>query len=358
MASQPYVKLWNDILDSSIWEDSNDSTLRVWMTLMLLADENGDVWCTEQALARRAKVRPSRVKSAIQVFQLPDPKSKNQLHEGRRLLPLSRGWHLVSYVERRERNPFNAKRNNSVTGGNNSVTGGGPRACNDSIPVPIVIVRERDIVTDIPEEKISSSLGANSSLQKPDEKSQPLEAKQDKPKAPTEPSSDLTLNGIYDAWYAKRLTVKGKPMTKENFNTFLGNWNKVAPDLDAFTNAVSWRLSRLDADDRKEATDYVGSLSNFLVKGTWKKETAPYVKPAPAPYVQPPCTHDIDIKWLPCPYCTNLSTYMYDGRRFILNKGIPGEYCWDEARKGVIYENFAIPPSDEFESPNPERMAA
>src|SRR5262245_12091909 len=138
--------MWDDLLDSTIWEMS-DSAVRVWATLMLLADENGDVWCTEEALARRARVRGDRVRKALDAFLAPDPKSKNQDHEGRRLIPLSRGWHLVSYVERRARNPKRvnvsaaskkaAAASGDVPAVSKAVSAGGPSDRKDSKDVPI-----------------------------------------------------------------------------------------------------------------------------------------------------------------------------------------------------------------------------
>lgn len=92
-----WVPLFDGILDSTVWE-LPPAYVKVWVTLLALKDvETGDVWCTEAALARRAKLKPSIVRKALEIFMAPDPQSRSQAEEGRRLLPLSRGWKIVNH---------------------------------------------------------------------------------------------------------------------------------------------------------------------------------------------------------------------------------------------------------------------
>jgi len=91
-----FTKLWHSILDSSIWSYS-DRTVRVWITLMAMADQNGFVGASLDGLARRANVPIEDVKNALDVFMAPDPLSRNRDDDGRRVEEVPRGWHLINY---------------------------------------------------------------------------------------------------------------------------------------------------------------------------------------------------------------------------------------------------------------------
>ncbi len=61
-----FVKLFQKMLDSSVWLES-DSTVRVWVTLLLSMDSDG--FCpfgSVENLANRARVRPSLTTKALE----------------------------------------------------------------------------------------------------------------------------------------------------------------------------------------------------------------------------------------------------------------------------------------------------
>lgn len=99
-----YAKIFAQILDSSIAEDYQCRHL--FMDLLVLADERGVVDMTMDAISRRTNVPIEIVTKSIEKLIKPDPNSRNQEEEGRRLVPLADnrlwGWRIVSYRTYRE----------------------------------------------------------------------------------------------------------------------------------------------------------------------------------------------------------------------------------------------------------------
>lgn len=96
-----YVKLFASILDSSVWDESPETRL-VWITMLVMADENGFVRGTAQSVARRAVVTQDQAVRAIAVLESPDPRSHTTDHEGRRIEPTDGGWLVLNYGKYRE----------------------------------------------------------------------------------------------------------------------------------------------------------------------------------------------------------------------------------------------------------------
>lgn len=97
-----YTKLFSSILTSSIWGEA-DHTRIVWITLLALADKNGDVSASVGGLARSANLDRSRCEEAIQVLSSPDPDDRSGVENGIRILPIQGGWHIVNYAAYREK---------------------------------------------------------------------------------------------------------------------------------------------------------------------------------------------------------------------------------------------------------------
>lgn len=91
-----YVKLWASILDSSVWREPAAHRL-VWIAMLTMADKNGFVGASVDGLARRANVSEAEVESALASFLAPDPRSRNQDNEGRRIQVVPRGWHILNH---------------------------------------------------------------------------------------------------------------------------------------------------------------------------------------------------------------------------------------------------------------------
>lgn len=94
-----FVKIFEQILDSSIAEKYE---LRHFFEDMLkLSDVTGAVDMTAEAIARRINLPLEKVVPMLAELGRPDPKSRTQKHEGRRVVPLDShrdwGWLIVNY---------------------------------------------------------------------------------------------------------------------------------------------------------------------------------------------------------------------------------------------------------------------
>ena len=94
-----YAKVFEQIFDSSI---SKDYTVRhVFMDLLVLADMEGVVDKTLDAIARRLNMPEDVVKKCLDQLMAPDPESRTPGDEGRRIRLISEhrdwGWVIVNY---------------------------------------------------------------------------------------------------------------------------------------------------------------------------------------------------------------------------------------------------------------------
>lgn len=96
-----YVKLFGSILKSSVWDES-PATRLVWITLLLLADEDGFAQGVERGLARQANVSPEECFAALEVLAAPDLASQTQDYGGRRIEKVEGGWLVLNYKKYRE----------------------------------------------------------------------------------------------------------------------------------------------------------------------------------------------------------------------------------------------------------------
>lgn len=94
-----YVKVFSQILESSIAEDYEQRHL--FMDLLVLADREGVVDMTHEAISRRLNVPIEFVCENIDKLAEPDPMSRNSSDDGRRITLLDDhrnwGWQIVNY---------------------------------------------------------------------------------------------------------------------------------------------------------------------------------------------------------------------------------------------------------------------
>lgn len=94
-----FAKIFSQIFDSSIAE--NYQHRHIFMDLLVLADSDGVIDMTPEAIARRTNVPVKTVKDALAALSAPDPASRTPQEDGRRLLPLDPnrawGWQIVNY---------------------------------------------------------------------------------------------------------------------------------------------------------------------------------------------------------------------------------------------------------------------
>jgi hypothetical protein len=101
MTAMSHVKLFSTITDSSIW-DQPDNVCKIWITMLAMADWHGCVFASLPGLANRARKTIPEVEKALEVFRAPDPYSRTQEHEGRRIVDIDGGWMLLNYCKHRE----------------------------------------------------------------------------------------------------------------------------------------------------------------------------------------------------------------------------------------------------------------
>jgi hypothetical protein len=101
MGDTTYLQVFHSIMDSSIWFESSDK-FKVWMTVLLMSDRHGYVGASLAAIARRANLGIDVTRDAITAFELPDPDSRSENDEGRRIRRVDRGWEVINYKKLRE----------------------------------------------------------------------------------------------------------------------------------------------------------------------------------------------------------------------------------------------------------------
>lgn len=93
-----FVKLFNQILDSSI---ADDRRLRHFFTdILLCCDAQGYVMMTEAAISRRIGTSIDEVTWGLAELMKPDPRSKTPDHEGRRIEAVEGsgyGWRIINF---------------------------------------------------------------------------------------------------------------------------------------------------------------------------------------------------------------------------------------------------------------------
>jgi hypothetical protein len=132
-----YTKLFSSIVTSTIWVES-DRTRIVWITMLAMADRNGEIQASIPGLARLAGVPIPDCEEALAKFIAPDPYSRTPDDEGRRIEKIEGGWALLNHAkyremasrddskasntERQRRHREKEKRNATVTPRNATVT--------------------------------------------------------------------------------------------------------------------------------------------------------------------------------------------------------------------------------------------
>ena len=91
-----YVKLFGSILTSSVWAEDAHTRI-IWITMLTMADRDGDVRASTSGLARIANVTPEATANALAILLAPDPESATLDSDGRRIVTREGGWHILNY---------------------------------------------------------------------------------------------------------------------------------------------------------------------------------------------------------------------------------------------------------------------
>lgn len=90
-----YTKLFESIVTSTIWQEDL-ATKVVWITMLALKNGRHEVEASVPGLAHVAGVSLQDCEAALKRFESPDPYSRNQEHEGRRIQKVSGGWLILN----------------------------------------------------------------------------------------------------------------------------------------------------------------------------------------------------------------------------------------------------------------------
>jgi hypothetical protein len=92
-----YTKLFSSIIASTIWRE-DDKTRIVWITLLAMADKNGEVQASLPGLADFARVSIAEAQTALAKLSSPDEHSHSKIDEGRRIEAIDGGWFLINHA--------------------------------------------------------------------------------------------------------------------------------------------------------------------------------------------------------------------------------------------------------------------
>ena len=97
-----YVKLHQELFESTIWQESAIVRL-AWITILLMANKEGEVMASIPGLANRVGCSVSEAEEAINKFLGPDKYSRTQDDEGRRLEVIEGGWAVLNHEKYRNK---------------------------------------------------------------------------------------------------------------------------------------------------------------------------------------------------------------------------------------------------------------
>lgn len=100
-----YGKLFAQMYDGTLGTEGPWQALVTFQQLIILADREGVVDMTAEAIARRTTIPQDIIKIGIETLEKPDQHSRTPDEEGRRILRLSDdrdwGWRIVNYIHYR-----------------------------------------------------------------------------------------------------------------------------------------------------------------------------------------------------------------------------------------------------------------
>jgi len=96
-----FTKLFSGIVYSTIWQEPLHVRV-VWVTMLALADREGNVAASLPGLAKASGVTMEQCAEALEVLKSPDQYSRSKEFEGRRTVEIDGGWKLLNYLKYRE----------------------------------------------------------------------------------------------------------------------------------------------------------------------------------------------------------------------------------------------------------------
>lgn len=91
-----FALLWSKTLYSSIWRQESKETRLVWVTMLMMKDQDGKIQSSVIGLADMARVTLEECQEALKIFLAPDPNDSSGVEEGRRIRVIPGGWEIVN----------------------------------------------------------------------------------------------------------------------------------------------------------------------------------------------------------------------------------------------------------------------
>src|SRR3990172_5726093 len=96
-----FTKLFAGLVHSTVWREEMHVKV-VWITLLALADRNGEVLASMPGLADAARVSLEQCLDALKRLHGPDKHSRTKTNGGRRIKAIDGGWRLLNYLKYRQ----------------------------------------------------------------------------------------------------------------------------------------------------------------------------------------------------------------------------------------------------------------
>lgn len=97
-----YAKVFAQMYDGTLCTRGPWEALVTFQQLLVLADLEGNVDMTPEAISRRTTIPIQIIKKGIETLLLPDAESRTPTDDGKRIVPLSEGrawgWKIVNYL--------------------------------------------------------------------------------------------------------------------------------------------------------------------------------------------------------------------------------------------------------------------
>lgn len=97
-----YAKVFSSIVTSSLW-CMEHAVLRIWIAMLTTCNSEGVVEGSIPGFASLCRVTIEEMEKAVQVLSSPDPHSRTQDFEGRRIEVIPGGWRILNYKSYRDK---------------------------------------------------------------------------------------------------------------------------------------------------------------------------------------------------------------------------------------------------------------
>jgi len=98
--AEGFTKLFNTIITSTIWQE-DDKTRILWITMLALADFEGNISGSIPGIAYQAHISIKDCEKALKKLSEPDKYSRSKEYEGRRIQEIEGGWQILNYTKYR-----------------------------------------------------------------------------------------------------------------------------------------------------------------------------------------------------------------------------------------------------------------